>query len=154
MRLLRTSACLFAVVFLAACGKDTPVAPTPTATIALSGNLNFGSVTLGTTKTETLTIANTGAGAMTITSVSYPPGFTGSFSSGSIGAGGSQTVLVTFAPIAPQAYAGTITVAGNQASGTNAMAVSGTGVAVATFTLSGIVTETAPTTSTVKIGRA
>ena len=41
---------------------------------------------------------------------------------------------------------------GNQASGTNSTAVSGTGVAVATFTLSGVVTETLPTTSTLLAG--
>ena len=41
---------------------------------------------------------------------------------------------------------------GNQASGTNTIAASGTGVALATFTLSGLVTETPPTTSTVLSG--
>ena len=59
---------------------------------------------------------------------------------------------MTFAPIAAQSYTGNITVTGNQASGTNTIAVSGDGVAIPTFTLSGLVTETPPTTSTVISG--
>ena len=152
MRVLRTSAGLIALALIAACGKDTPVAPTPTSTIALSGNMNFGSVTVGTTGTASLSIANTGTGDLTVTSVTYPSGFTGTFTSGTIAANGSQVVTVTFAPTAAQTYTGTITVAGNQASGTNTIPVSGTGVSLPTFTLSGIVTETPPTTSTVLSG--
>lgn len=112
----------------------------------------FGSVTVGSTSTSTLTIGNSGTGELTVTSVTYPAGFTGSFTSGTIAPNGSQAVTVTFAPTAAQSYTGNITVAGNQASGTNTIAVSGTGVAQATFTLSGIVTETPPTTSTVLSG--
>ena len=85
---------------MAACGDDTPASPSPTSAITLSGNMNFGSVTVGTTGTSTLTIANTGAGELTITGVSYPSGFTGTFTSGTIPANASQAVTVTFAPIA------------------------------------------------------
>ena len=152
MRMLRTSAGLLVLALMAACGKDTPAAPTPTSAIALSGNMNFGNITVGTTGTSTLTIANTGAGELTVTSVSYPSGFTGTFTSGTIAANGSQVVTVTFAPIAAQSYSGNITVTGNQASGTNTIAVSGAGVAIPTFTLAGLVTETPPTTSTVISG--
>ena len=148
MRTLRTSAGLFVLALMAACGKDTPAAPTQTSAITLSGNMNFGNLTVGTSATSTLTIANTGAGELTVTNVSYPSGFTGTFASGTIPANGSQTVTVTFAPIAVQSYSGNITVTGNQASGTNTIAVAGAGVAVPTFTLAGIVTETPPTTST------
>jgi hypothetical protein len=125
--MLRTSAGLLVLALMAACGKDTPAAPTPTSAIALSGNMNFGNITVGTTGTSTLTIANTGGGELTVTSVSYPSGFTGTFTSGTIAANGSQVVTVTFAPIAAQSYSGNITVAGNQASGTNTIAVSGAG---------------------------
>ena len=120
--------------------------------IALSGNMAFGNITVGTAATSTLTSGNTGSGELTITSVTYPAGFTGTFASGTIPPNGSQAVTVTFTPIAAQAFTGNITVTGNQASGTNMIAVSGTGVALATFTLSGIVTETPPTTSTVLSG--
>ena len=152
MRLLRTSAGLFILALLISCNDKTPTAPTPTSAITLSGNMNFGSVTVGATATSTLTIANSGTGELSITSVSYPTGFSGSFSSGTIAANGSQVVTVTFAPTAAQSYTGNVTVTGNQASGTNTIAISGTGVAIPAFTLSGIVTETPPTTSTFLAG--
>jgi hypothetical protein len=152
MRLLRTSAGLLVLTLLIGCNDDPPTAPTPTSALTLSGNMNFGSVTVGTTATATLTIGNSGSGELTITGVSYPSGFTGSFATGTIPANGSQAVTVTFAPTAAQTYTGNITVTGNQTSGTNTIAVSGTGVAIPTFTLSGIVTETPPTTSTLLSG--
>ncbi len=142
-------AAIFAVV---GCGDDTPTAPTPTSTIALSGNLAFGNIGVGTTSTAVLTIANTGTAPLNVTSVTYPAGFSGGFTSGTIPAGGSQAVTVTFAPTAPQSYTGNITVTGDQAGGTNTIAVSGTGIAEATFTLSGVVTETPPTISTTLAG--
>jgi hypothetical protein len=148
MRVLICSAGIASLLVSAACDDDTPTRPTPMSTIALSGNLAFGNVTVGTTATSTLTIANTGTGELTITSVTYPTGFTGSFTAGTIPASGSQAVTVTFAPTAAQGYSGNITVTGNQTSGANTIAVSGTGTAVTTFTLSGVVTETPPTTST------
>lgn len=112
----------------------------------------FGSVTVGTTSTSTLTITNSGTGALSITSVAYPTGFSGTFSAGTIPANGSQAVTVTFAPTAAQAYSGNITVTISQAAAASTVAVSGTGTALATFTLSGVVTETPPTTSTVLAG--
>ena len=153
MRSIQLFLGMAALVINCACGDDkTPTTPTPTSTVSLTGNLAFGNVTVGTTATSTLTITNTGAAALTVTSVSYPAGYTGTFASGTIAAGNSQNVTVTFAPTAAQPYNGTITVAGNQANGSSTILVSGTGVAVASFTLSGLVTETAPTTSTVLPG--
>lgn len=152
MRLLRTSAALLVLSFLAACSDDSPTAPTPTPGITLTGNLSFGTVTVGTSATATLTIANTGTGDLNISSVTYPVGFSGSFTVGTIAANASQAVTVTFAPTQAQGYSGNITVTGNQQGGTTTVAVSGTGGALASFTLSGIVTETAPTTTTVLAG--
>jgi hypothetical protein len=152
MRNLFLSFGFAAIVVLVGCGEDTPTAPTPTSVIALSGNLAFGNVNVGTTSTTVLTVTNTGSAPLNVTSVTYPAGFSGGFASGTIPAGGSQTVTVTFAPTAAQSYSGNITVAGDQASGTNTIAVSGTGVAEATFTLSGVVTEAPPTISTVLAG--
>ena len=142
------------LALLAGCGKDdpTPTAPTQGAVITLSGNLAFGDVAAGSTATATLTITNTGNAPLTITSIGFPAGFSGNFPSGTIAAGGSQAVTVTFAPTAAQSYTGTITVNGDHRSGTNTIAVSGTGFTVPMFTLSGLVTETPPTTSTVLAG--
>ena len=148
---------LWALAFItllasAGCDDKAPTAPTPTPGISLNGNMTFGSVTVGTTATSTLTVGNTGTGDLTVTGVTYPSGFTGTFASGTIPANGSQVITVTFAPVAAQSYTGNITITGNQPGGTSTVAVSGTGIALQTFTLSGIVTETPPTTSTVLAG--
>jgi hypothetical protein len=157
MRYLYMATALTVLLATAACNKDeTPTSPTPTPTsgavIGMSGNLSFGSVTVGATATSTLTISNTGTAALEVTGVTYPAGFSGNFTSGTIAPSGTQAVTVTFTPTAATAYAGNITVAGNQASGTNTIAVSGTGAGAVTFTLSGHVTESAPTISTLLAG--
>jgi hypothetical protein len=156
MRLLGISLVMVGLLAAAACGDDddTPTSPSPTpgAVIALSGNLAFGSVTVGTTTTATLTISNSGSSPLTVTNVTYPSGFSGNFTSGTIAAAASQAVTVSFTPTAATAYTGSVTVTGDQASGTNTIAINGTGVVTAASTLRGIVTESAPTTSTVLAG--
>ena len=123
MRLLGISLVMVGLLASAACGNDdNPTSPTPTGpVIGLSGNLAFGNVTVGSTATATLTIANTGSGQLTVSGIAYPAGFSGNFASGSIAAGASQAVTVTFAPTAGTPYTGSITVTGNQVSGTNTM---------------------------------
>jgi hypothetical protein len=100
-------------------------ATVPTRTIGLSGNLAFGNVQVNATTTTTLTISNNGNSALTVSSIAYPPGFSGAWS-GTVPAGGSQPLTVTFAPMAAASYAGTITVNANQTSGANTISVSGT----------------------------
>ncbi len=153
MRSIQLFIGMAALVISCACGTDKgPTTPTPTSTVSITGNLSYGSVPVGTTATLTLTIVNTGAAPLTVTGISFPPNYTGSFTSGTVAAGASQPVTVTFAPTAAQSYTGTITVTGNQANGSNTILVSGTGITIASFTLQGIVTETAPTTSTLLAG--
>ena len=114
-------------------GKSSPTAPTPTPTptatrvITLSGNLAFGSVPVGATADATFRISNSGTGALTVTSIAGPGGYTLNWTSGAVAAGGSQDVTVRFAPAAAQIYSGTLTVNADQTSGTNTIAVSGTG---------------------------
>lgn len=153
MRSIHLSLIIVGLVFVAACNKDkTPTAPTSTSTMSLTGNLAFGSVSVGSAATANLTITNSGTAPLVITSIGYPTGFTGNFTSGTIAPGASQAVVVTFTPASAAAFTGTITVNATQATGTNTIAVSGTGVVTPTFTLSGLVTESAPTTSTVLAG--
>ncbi|MFN8243016.1 MAG: choice-of-anchor D domain-containing protein [Ferruginibacter sp.] len=109
-------------------GTGTTTAST---SISLSGNLAFGYVTVGTTSQRTLTITNTGNATLNVTSINYPTGFSGNWNSGSIAAGGSQNVTVTFAPTAATTYGGTITVNSNATSGTNTISCSGTGATIA-----------------------
>ena len=99
----------------------------PTRIIGLSGSLVFGNVNVGSTKQLTFNISNTGNSALTVSSITYPAGFTGNWSSGTIPAGGSQSVIITFAPTAAQSYSGTVTVNSDKTSGTNTIAISGTG---------------------------
>ena len=68
--------------------------------ILLTGNLAFGHVDPGSVATRALTISNNGTGTLTVSSISYPPGFSGNFPSGTIPSGASQMVTVTFAPMA------------------------------------------------------
>jgi len=105
--------------------------PAPTRIIGLSGNLAFGNVQVNTTAAATLTISNSGNSTMTVTSISYPTGFSGAWS-GTVAAGGSQPVTVTFAPTTATSYGGTITVNANSTSGTNTISTSGTGTPVDT----------------------
>ena len=102
--------------------------PSVTATriIGLSGNLLYGDVTTGTTATATLTINNIGTTNLTVSSIDYPTGFSGVWS-GSILAGGSQNVTVTFAPLAGTNYNGAVTVNSDAISGVNTITATGTG---------------------------
>lgn len=104
----------------------------PTRIIGLQGDLGFGGVTVGQVQQRTLVITNNGTASLGVTSISYPIGFTGNWTSGTIPSGGSQAVTITFAPTAVQAYGGTITVLSNAPSGTNTIAASGSGLAVPT----------------------
>ena len=107
----------------------------PTRIISLSGDLNFGNVQVGTTSTKTLTISNTGNSTLTVTSISYPAGFSGNWS-GPISAGSSHDVLVTFSPTQAITYSGNLTVSSNKTSGTNTKSVSGTGTQIPTRIIS------------------
>ena len=103
--------------------------------ISLSGNLSFGSVTVGQTSTRTLTISNTGNATLTVSSINLPSGFTADWTNGTISAGNSKAVTITFSPSATTSYGGTITVNSNKTSGSNTKSCSGTGVAASTFSL-------------------
>jgi hypothetical protein len=91
---------------------------------------------MGQTKELTFTIGNTGNSTLTVTGMTVTaPGliagvFASNYSSGgTIPAGGSQTVTVRFTPTVAQSYSGVVTVNGDHTSGTNTIAISGTGTA-------------------------
>ena len=97
--------------------------------IQLSGDLNFGDVPDNGFVTALLEIQNPGTANLTVTSISYPLGFSGVFS-GVILPGATQSVQVTFAPTSPILYSGNLTVNSNSATGVNTLAMSGNGVAL------------------------
>ena len=92
----------------------------------LAGNLAFGNVVTGQTATATMTISNSGNSALTVAGIDYPDGFTGAWI-GSIEAGSSTNVTVTFAPMALATYSGAVTVNSDKTSGENTIVISGTG---------------------------
>jgi len=96
--------------------------------ISLTGSLAFGDVIVNKTRQLTFTIQNTGNSTLTVSSITYPAGFNGSWN-GTIPAGGSQNVTVTFSPTAVQAYTGTVTVNSDKTAGTDTIAISGSGIA-------------------------
>lgn len=106
---------------------------TPTRVISVSGGpLAFGNVEVGKTASAVFTITNTGNSTLTITNMTIPgcaPGaFSASWTSGTIPPGGSQQVTQFYSPTTTGSCSGTLTVVGDQTSGTNTLPISGTGV--------------------------
>ena len=97
--------------------SGTGVAPVATPVInATPTNLNFGTVNTGQTTNLTLTVYNSGNGALTISSItSANPMFSPlSLSTPlNVAAGASQQVIVQFAPTAPGAILTSLTIASN-----------------------------------------
>jgi HYDIN/CFA65/VesB family protein len=106
---------------------------TPTRIISLSGPVAFGNVEVGSSKTATLTVSNTGNSTLTFTSIGggfaettvTPP------TSGTIAAGGSRDLIFRFAPLSAGGRTATITINADHMSGNNATSMTGTGVATA-----------------------
>ena len=101
--------------------------PSPPRILSLNGDLAFGSVMVRTSAQSTLTVANTGSSMLTVSGITYPSGFSGNWSAGTIPGGGSQNVIVTFSPASEIGYSGDLTVHSDKTSGINTIAASGTG---------------------------
>ena len=104
--------------------------PVATRTIGLSGNLVLGNVATGTVATAVLTVTNSGNATLMVSSITYPLGFTGVWS-GSVPAGGSHDIAVTFTPVAIISYGGVVTVHSDATSGVNTIAASASGTGIA-----------------------
>jgi len=107
------------------------VSDTTTRIISLSGDTTFGDVYINESATTILKISNTGNSTLHVTGITYPSGFSGSWT-GDISAGSFHDITVTFAPTQMETYGGTLTVSSNKTSGTNTKSVSGTGTQIAT----------------------
>jgi hypothetical protein len=97
------------------------------------GNEVFGSVTVGTQSTQTVTLTNNTTSTVNISAASVSgTGFTmsGITPPLSLNAGQSTTFKVTFAPQAAGSASGTVTIASNAPNPTLSMALSGTGASV------------------------
>jgi len=96
--------------------------------VSLSGDLAFGNGTVNVPIQRSFTIANTGNMDLTVSGISYPAGFSGSWT-GTIAPGASQSVTATFTPTAVQSFGGNLSVASNAAGGSGLLALSGIGLA-------------------------
>jgi len=116
----------------------------PTLTVSLSPtSLTFASTTVGsTTAAQVVTVKNTGTGAVTLSSETItgtnPTSFLKSATTcgTSLAAGASCTVSVEFKPAAAGALKATLSVADNANGTPQTVALSGTGAAAPTFTVS------------------
>jgi len=96
--------------------------------IFLSGNMAFGNVTIGSSGTATLNVANQGNTLLTVTAVSYPAGFSGPVGGFTVSPNSSVNLTVTFTPLVAQAYSGNIVVTSDATSGNGTIAATGTGI--------------------------
>jgi hypothetical protein len=129
----------FVVTVSNSAGSVTSAAATLTvtsspSTLSLSSSsLSFGSVDVGSSKTLSTTLTDSGASSVTVSSVSLSgAGFNdGGVSSGQIlAAGQAITVNVTFAPAATGSVSGSLTIASNASNSPTKISFSGTGAAV------------------------
>lgn len=134
----------FASALCAACSSQTSVAPSAgtsmTRVVSVNGSLDFGSVAVGSSASLLALVTSTGSAPVTISSLTLPPGFTTSWSAGTIPPDRSQVVTIRFTPTLAQRYDGQLTLNGDQTSGPQAVPVSGIGVA-SLVQITGIVTD-------------
>jgi len=95
--------------------------------VRLSGDLDFGFIPTGGSLQRSLTIFNDGNAPLVVSGITLPQGFSSSWTAGTIAAGGSQAVTVTFAPTAVKVYSGVLSVVSNKTSGTETIGLTATG---------------------------
>jgi hypothetical protein len=122
----------FLIIMIAACGKDSPSSPTPQGqgkVISVTGDLNFGSVTVGTTADRTFIVSNVGSEPISVTgmSIASASNFAATFTSGPLAPGAGQTVTLRFTPTEAKSYSATLRVNGDHTSGTSTIAVTAAG---------------------------
>ena len=124
-------------------GTGTPP-PAPAVTLA-PNSVAFASQTIGVTSAATtVTLTNSGNATLTITGISIagtnPTDFAMTSGSspcgGTLAAGASCTVSVTFTPSAAGSFSATLSIANNAAGSPQTVALSGTGINPADFTVS------------------
>jgi hypothetical protein len=123
--LLGTAACVGVT------GKTTPAGDGSASADVTPASVNFGNVTVGTTDTQTMRLANTGTSDLTITKISASG--TGFSASGlsipeTIPAGKSTTFTASFKPTSTAAHAGRIVISSNASGSPLSIAMTGSGV--------------------------
>ncbi len=115
-----------AIVTLSGTGMSLQLSASPT-------NVSFGDVVVGSTSTQSVSFANTGGGAVTISQASVAgTGFSlsGLLSPLTLSPGQSVSASVTFTPSAAGSLTGSISVVSNASNSPMTVALSGTGTAL------------------------
>lgn len=112
----------------------------PTKIISLSGDLAFGNVAVGGLSNRTTTLSNIGNSVLTVSNITYPNGFSGTWSGG-IPAGGSTNLNVTFSPSMANSYSGNLVVDSDATGGSNILGLSGTGVLPPSQQITGVTVD-------------
>ncbi len=94
----------------------------------LTGDLNYGDVSINTSLSKILTITNAMDQPLQVTSIDLPNGFTPNWLNGTIPANGVQEVSIIFIPNEVQSYDGTVTVNNDIDQVNNTIAITGNGV--------------------------
>lgn len=100
--------------------------------LSAPGSLSFGSVTVGSSQSQTLTLSNTGGSTLSISNASITgSGFTFSGLSlpYTLSAGASTNLTITFSPTKSGGYSSTFTLTSNASDPTVNVSLSGTGAA-------------------------
>ncbi|MFA6468910.1 MAG: LamG-like jellyroll fold domain-containing protein [Bacteroidota bacterium] len=102
--------------------------PLPATFVANPGSKAFGSVNLGSSKTDSIYVKNTGGVALSVTNaVSTNAQYTVSPITGTVAIGDSLKFLITFTPTTAAVVNAKIVFADNTAAGSDTVSVSGTG---------------------------
>ncbi len=99
-------------------------------TYITSGNLRFGLVEIGYSKTMDFSITNTSNTKLIITDIELPFCFSTNWSSGEIEAGGTKTIQITFTPPTQRSYSGQILILSNGSLSGDTPYVSGKGIII------------------------
>jgi hypothetical protein len=89
--------------------------------------LQFGNVAVGSSRSLTFRIFNTGNRALTVTGLTCPAEFSGDWSGTVPAVGQSPAITIQFSPTSEHGYVGNITIDGGNTGGDTSVAVSGTG---------------------------
>jgi len=131
-----TLAKILAIVGLSSCagytssGKTQPQDPGTGVLSPSATSISFGSVAVGNTATQSLSVTNTGLGTVTIAQATLTgAGFTvvGGNPSGTIAVGQSSTIQIQFAPTSTGAVNGSLTIVSDASNSPLAISLTGAG---------------------------
>ena len=133
-------AAALAATYIACGGGGSNPTPSDPAVSLAPASISFGNTPLQSSSTpQTVTLTNTGAAALTISSIVSSGDFSDTTTcGGSVAAKASCTIAVTFSPTASGARSGALTISDNAAGSPHVVALAGTGTSQPGGTPAGI----------------